>query len=289
MSDAVGNLSCSGVSWDSIRLFWELPENPNGQILFYEILVKVDPQFYTYKAHSTEYTVNGLSPVQEYAITVAAVNSAGAGDRVNCTASTLSESGIQSYCTAYNFVHPGTVDDLIEVTPGDFNNSLVTMDINYILSLLTVPASPRFLTISQVTPSNVTLQWAPPLSIPGLLKEYHIVAQLLSVDCETNSLPTAQPASEDELTSDCVDSDFKVVVTALDSGKDNHSITLQSLVKYRYYRFKVAAVTNAGVGEHTDWIYARTLAGSKNTTVTMWPFCMVRGGLAVSQELRSNI
>uniref|UniRef100_A0A3B4YKY3 Protein tyrosine phosphatase receptor type Q n=1 Tax=Seriola lalandi dorsalis TaxID=1841481 RepID=A0A3B4YKY3_SERLL len=189
VSDAVGNLSCSGVSWDSIQLSWDLPVNPNGQIIFYEILVEMDLQSYTHQANSPEYTVTGLSPDMEYTLTVAAVNSAGPGDRMNCSASTLSES---------------------------------------------VPAAPRFLTISQVTPNNVTLQWAPPLSIPGLLKEYHIIAQLLSTVCEANILPTA----------------------------DHNSITLQSLNKYRYYRFKVAAVTNAGVGEYTHWSYARTLAGN---------------------------
>uniref|UniRef100_A0A3Q1F7L9 Phosphatidylinositol phosphatase PTPRQ-like n=1 Tax=Acanthochromis polyacanthus TaxID=80966 RepID=A0A3Q1F7L9_9TELE len=186
VSDAVGNLSCSGVSWDSIQLSWELPANPNGQILFYEILVEVDSQSYIRQAHTAEYTVTGLLPDQEYVLTVAAVNSAGPGDRVNCSASTLSES---------------------------------------------VPAAPRSLTISQVTPSNVTLQWAPPLSIPGLLKEYQIVAQLLSTVCESNLTLT-------------------------------NSVTLQSLAKYRYYRFRVAAVTNAGVGEYTPWNYARTLAGN---------------------------
>lgn len=98
MSDAVGNLSCSGVSWDSIQLSWELPANPNGQILFYEIRLEVDLQSYTHQAHTPEYTVTGLSPDQEYALTVAAVNSAGPGDIVNCTSSTLSESGNQSYC-----------------------------------------------------------------------------------------------------------------------------------------------------------------------------------------------
>lgn len=145
-------------------------------------------------------------------------------------------------------------------------------------SLLTVPAAPRLLTASQVTPTNVTLHWAPPLSIPGQLKAYHITAQLLSDDCEMSSLSTAQ----DELHSDCVDSDFTVIVTALDSGKENHSVTLQSLAKYRYYRFRVAAVTNAGVGDHSDWIYARTLAGSKNPT----EWC---GFSVVSQEVRHNI
>lgn len=103
MADAVGNLSCSGVSWDSLQLFWELPANPNGQILFYEILVKVDSQSYTHQAHTPEYTVTGLSPDQEYTLTVAAVNSAGSGDSLNCTASTLSESGSQSSCTVLHF------------------------------------------------------------------------------------------------------------------------------------------------------------------------------------------
>nr|XP_019934116.1 PREDICTED: phosphatidylinositol phosphatase PTPRQ [Paralichthys olivaceus] len=215
VSDAVGNLSCSGGSWDSILLSWEVPVNPNGQIVFYEITVEVDVQSYTHQAHSPEYTVSGLSPDQTYTLTVAAVNSAGPGDAVNCNASTLSES---------------------------------------------VPAAPRSLTISQVTPTNVTLHWAPPLSIPGLLKEYHIIAQLLSTVCETNIVPTAQPPSEDELTSDCVDS--HVLVSVNSSEENPNSITLQSLNKYRYYRFKVAAVTNAGVGEYTRWSYARTLAGN---------------------------
>uniref|UniRef100_A0A3Q3J664 Uncharacterized protein n=1 Tax=Monopterus albus TaxID=43700 RepID=A0A3Q3J664_MONAL len=216
-SDAVGNLSCLGVSWDSIQLFWELPANPNGQILFYEIQVKVDLQSYTHQSHSPGYTITGLSPKQKYAFTVAAVNSAGLGNRVNCTASTLSES---------------------------------------------VPTAPLFFTISQVTANNVTLQWAPPHSIPGLLKEYHITAQLLSTVCETFIPPTVQPASEGELSLACVESSFTELVPALGSTKKNHSITLSSLAKYRYYRFKVAAVTNAGVGQYTLWNYARTLVGS---------------------------
>lgn len=147
------------------------------------------------------------------------------------------------------------------------------------LSPLTVPAAPRFLAISQVTTNNVTLQWAPPLSIPGLLKEYHIIAQLLSTVCEPNISTTAQPAPEDELTPDCVDSNTTVSVNASD-GTEETSVTLQSLAKYRYYRFKVAAVTNAGVGEYTHWKYERTLAGSKNITVDDMTFLCCQGRVA---------
>ncbi len=103
VSDAVGNLSCLGVSWESIQLYWEQPANPNGQILFYEILLESNLQSYTHQAHTPEYTVTGLLPDQEYTLTVAAVNSAGPGDRVNCTAFTLSESGSQSSCDVLHF------------------------------------------------------------------------------------------------------------------------------------------------------------------------------------------
>ncbi|XP_077939126.1 LOW QUALITY PROTEIN: phosphatidylinositol phosphatase PTPRQ [Gasterosteus aculeatus] len=217
VSDAVGNLSCSGRSWDSIQLFWELPANPNGQIIFYEILVEVDSQFYTYQADAPEYTLTGLSPDHQYALTVAAVNSAGPGDGLNCTASTLPESA---------------------------------------------PAAPRFLTISQVTTNNVTLHWTPPFSIPGLLTGYHIIVQLLSTVCEPNALSTAKPLPEDELSPGCVDSNATVSVNASDGMEENGGVTLHSLAKYRYYRFKVAAVTKAGVGEYTQWKHARTLAGN---------------------------
>lgn len=93
VSDAVGNLTCSGTSWDSIQLSWEAPVNPNGQILFYVIEVEADQNTNTNQAHTQEYTLAGLSPDQEYTLAVAAVNSAGPGNSANCTASTLSESG----------------------------------------------------------------------------------------------------------------------------------------------------------------------------------------------------
>uniref|UniRef100_A0A3P9JII0 Protein tyrosine phosphatase receptor type Q n=1 Tax=Oryzias latipes TaxID=8090 RepID=A0A3P9JII0_ORYLA len=210
--DVVGNLSCSGLTWDTIQLSWEIPESPNGQLLFYNIIVQGDMETFTLQATFPEYTLSGLSPNQEYTLSVAAVNSAGPGDQANCTTSTLSES---------------------------------------------VPAAPRFLVMSQVTPSNVTLQWAPPLHVPGLLKEYLINAQLLSTVCGAN---IATSSSEVILASDCIVDNFTVSVNASDNAAEN-SITLQSLAKYRWYRFRVAAVTNAGIGEYTHWIYELTLAG----------------------------
>lgn len=130
---------------------------------------------------------------------------------------------------------------------------------------VTVPDAPHSLNISHITANNVTLEWSPPRSIPGQLTEYRIVAQLLSSACEPDT-PTAQEA---EVTSDCVDSNVLLSVNASDDSDVHYSFTLQSLAKYRYYRFKVAAATTAGVGEYTRWSYARTLAGSENNTVVL--------------------
>lgn len=63
-----------------------------------------------------------------------------------------------------------------------------------------------------------------------------------------------------------MENDFTVSVNASDNTEGGN-VTLQSLAKYRNYRFKVAAVTNAGVGEYTHWKYAMTLAGSKKNTL----------------------
>lgn len=97
----------------------------------------------------------------------------------------------------------------------------------------------------------MTLEWTAPASVPGLLREYRIVSERLSAACE----PNAATAWQGELSADCVDS------TSVTSVEVKHSATLQSLAKYRHYRFKVAAVTSAGVGAYTAWSYARTLAG----------------------------
>lgn len=125
------------------------------------------------------------------------------------------------------------------------------------LCLFSVPAAPRSLVVSHISANNVTLEWTTPASVPGLLREYRIVSELLSTACE----PDTATAWQGQLSPDCVDSSSVTFVEV------NHSATIQSLAKYRYYRFKVAAVTSAGVGTYTAWSYARTLAGSKGTVV----------------------
>lgn len=105
VSDAVGNLTCSGLDWDSVYMEWEPPVHPNGEILHYLIRSgdreeAAHPLTLTY---TVVHTFNGLSPDAFYIISVAAVNSAGAGEEANCTAHTPSESGIVSRVSLHKF------------------------------------------------------------------------------------------------------------------------------------------------------------------------------------------
>ncbi|CAL8324769.1 unnamed protein product [Gadus morhua 'NCC'] len=226
VSDTVGNLSCWGMSWDSVHLSWDPPANPNGQILSYQ--VRVDSMARPLESSSSELTVSGLVPDQTYMLSVSAVNSAGLGDPMNCTAETHPES---------------------------------------------VPGAPGFLNVSLVTATSVTLEWAPPQAVPGVLREYRITVQLLFPGCHepqlsppttsVNTTATAPTRAAGELAAGCaLDSETVVSVNGSEGAGGNHNFTLGSLAKHRAYRFQMAAMTNAGVGDQTAWIHAHTLAGN---------------------------
>ncbi|XP_058607826.1 phosphatidylinositol phosphatase PTPRQ isoform X2 [Onychostoma macrolepis] len=94
VSDAIGNLTCSGLDWNSVYMEWELPIHPNGEILYYlirsgDLEEEAHPLMLT---HTVVHTFIGLSPNAFYVISVAAVNSAGIGEEANCTAHTPPES-----------------------------------------------------------------------------------------------------------------------------------------------------------------------------------------------------
>ncbi|XP_071272815.1 phosphatidylinositol phosphatase PTPRQ [Salvelinus alpinus] len=243
VSEVVGNLSCSGLGWDSVFLHWEPPANPNGLILYYQVQVNTRSQAYIHQAYTNHYTVSGLAPDAEFTLTVTAVNSAGPGDQINCTA----------------YTHPESV-----------------------------PGVPRFLSVSEATATSVTLQWAPPLSAPGMLTEYRITVQLLSPDCQSDTpLAEATPLPEPTaaLAPGCVDQDVLVSVNGSDGGEGNRSITLQSLAKYRLYRFRITALTNAGPGEHTPWRYTHTLAGNPDAPPSDLSVTMSSNSLRIQWQL----
>ncbi|XP_062861138.1 phosphatidylinositol phosphatase PTPRQ [Trichomycterus rosablanca] len=203
VSEAVGNLSCSGLDWDSLYMEWEPPANPNGQILLYLVhsadrREEVDPLML---ADTLAYTFSGLKPDTFYIISVAAVNSAGPGVEASCTAHTLPES---------------------------------------------VPGPPQSLTVVNISSDSVILSWLRPARVPGLLRGYRVERQGLRRVCE---LENEQSCVEDE------------VVLTIDGTGEGERVTLQPLLKYTRYRIRATAMTNAGAGAPTEWIYIQTLAG----------------------------
>ncbi|KAI4902613.1 hypothetical protein NFI96_032935 [Prochilodus magdalenae] len=203
VSEAVGNLSCSGLDWDSVYMEWEPPVNPNGEILLY-LISSADQKDEVYPltfANPVIFTFSGLKPDSFYVISVAAVNSAGPGEDANCTAHTLPES---------------------------------------------VPGPPRNLTALNISSTAVTLTWLRPARVPGLLLGYNVQRQRLGRSCESVEDPS------------CVESE---VVLSVKGTGDEETVTLQSLLKYRLYRIRVVALTNAGAGEPTE-IFIQTSAGN---------------------------
>lgn len=98
-----------------------------------------------------------------------------------------------------------------------------------------------------VSSDSVILSWLRPVRVPGLLRGYRLERQGLRRGCEP----------EDERS--CVEDE---VVLSLEGKGEGERVTLQPLLKYTRYRFRVTALTNAGAGAPTEWIYIQTLAGS---------------------------
>ncbi|XP_072551327.1 phosphatidylinositol phosphatase PTPRQ [Salminus brasiliensis] len=206
VSEAVGNLSCSGLDWDSVYMEWEAPVNPNGEILLY-LIRSADQSEEVYPltlphTHILTHTFSGLQPDSFYVISVAAVNSAGPGEDANCTAHTPPES---------------------------------------------VPGPPQSLSVVNISSNSVTLSWLRPARLPGLLRGYRVERQRLGQACELEEDPS------------CMESE---IVLSVKGTGDEERVTLQSLLKYRRYRIRVVALTNAGAGEPTEWTYIQTLPGN---------------------------
>ncbi|GAA6078045.1 phosphatidylinositol phosphatase PTPRQ isoform X1, partial [Tachysurus ichikawai] len=211
VSEAVGNLSCSGLDWDSVYMEWKPPENPNGEILLYHIVSahRRDEVFPLMLPDKLVYTFSGLLPDTLYVISVAAVNSAGLGEESNCTAQTLSES---------------------------------------------VPDPPELLSVVNLSSDAVSLSWLRPARVPGHLRGYRVHRQRLALACEMEDVAS------------CVESEVFLWVNATQNGSREVNVTLQPLLKYRRYRVRVVAWTNAGAGKPTDWMHIHTLAGSMSYT-----------------------
>lgn len=115
---------------------------------------------------------------------------------------------------------------------------------------LSVPSAPQNLKVIDTQSTLVILRWDRPDIIPGLLRFLRINLQLRSDSCmdwETGECIKAQKTEDYEI------------------DNDNHTLEtiISSLEKSRWYRFRLAAGTNAGFSNYSDWISAKTAIGCK--------------------------
>lgn len=129
-------------------------------------------------------------------------------------------------------------------------------DTNYysLKYLSAVPDPPELLSVVNLSSDAVSLSWLRPARVPGHLRGYRVHRQRLALACEMEDVAS------------CVESEVFLWVNATQNGSREVNVTLQPLLKYRRYRVRVVAWTNAGAGKPTDWMHIHTLAGSMSYT-----------------------
>lgn len=93
--------------------------------------------------------------------------------------------------------------------------------------------------------TSATLTWLKPDTILGYFQNYKITTQLRAQNCR-------EWESDECIEHQKVQFLYEVNVT---------EETVYGLKKFRWYRFQVAASTNAGYGNASRWISAQTLPG----------------------------
>lgn len=100
---------------------------------------------------------------------------------------------------------------------------------------------------SNVQSTSATLTWMRPDSIFGYFQNYKITTQLRAKTCREWD------------TEECVEHQKIQYLYEADLTEE----TVYGLKKFRWYRFQVAASTNAGYGNASNWISTQTLPGRK--------------------------
>ncbi|XP_058047639.1 phosphatidylinositol phosphatase PTPRQ [Ahaetulla prasina] len=111
----------------------------------------------------------------------------------------------------------------------------------------TAPSAPGDIIFSKVQSTNVTLRWIMPVTILGYFQNYKITTQLQSIHCSSWD------------SSECIEYEKEQYSYLADKVVEE---TVYDLKKFRWYRFRVSACTNAGYGNSTPWIVTQTLPGS---------------------------
>uniref|UniRef100_A0A2K6EQW0 Phosphatidylinositol phosphatase PTPRQ n=1 Tax=Propithecus coquereli TaxID=379532 RepID=A0A2K6EQW0_PROCO len=289
------NLTLINYTSDFVWLKWSPSPLPGGIVKVYSFKIhehETDTVFYkNISGFQTEAKLVGLNPVSTYSISVSAFTKVGNGNQFsNIVKFTTQESvpdvvqNIQCVATSWQSVlvkwnSPKKANGIIthymitvernstKVSPQDhmYTFTKLLANTSYVFKVRastsagegdestchvstlpeTVPSVPTNITFSDVQSTSATLTWIRPDTILGYFQNYKITTQLRAQKCR-------EWESEE-----CVEYQNIQYLYEADLTEE----TVYGLKKFRWYRFQVAASTNAGYGNASSWISTQTLPG----------------------------
>ncbi|XP_028728862.1 phosphatidylinositol phosphatase PTPRQ [Peromyscus leucopus] len=289
------NLTLINYTSDFVWLTWSPSPLPGGIVKVYSFKIHehdTDTVFYkNISGFQTDAKLVGLEPVSTYSISVSAFTKVGNGNQFsNVVKFTTRESVpdvVQNIeCMARNWQSvlvmwdpPRKANGIIihymitfegnstKVSPQDhmYTFTKLLANTSYIFEVRastsagegkettcnvstfpeSVPSVPTNIALSNVQSTSATLTWIKPDSILGYFQNYKITTQLRAQKCRGWD------------SEECVEHQKVQFVYEANLTEE----TVYGLKKYRWYRFQVAASTNAGYGNASNWISAQTLPG----------------------------
>ncbi|XP_060696040.1 phosphatidylinositol phosphatase PTPRQ [Hemiscyllium ocellatum] len=305
------DLMIANYTADSVLVRWKPSPMPNGIVQFYSFKIIDNTRESTYFMNTTalyhEASLTGFETLHEYQISVSAFTKVGNGDQFsNIVIFKINESvpdtvqNLQCNASSWHSViikwdPPLKSDTMITYYALIFENDVQNVadkdrvhtfselqsNTSYQFSVMAVnsmgqgesknctvttlseavPSAPKNLEIIGVQSTYVILRWTHPDIIPGYLRLFRIIIQLRSVLCMNWD------------TQGCIEAE-----QTQDHNIENNNYTMEAIVhglkKFRWYRFRVAASTNAGFGNYSTWIATKTAVGypdspPENITVTV--------------------
>nr|XP_035954918.1 LOW QUALITY PROTEIN: phosphatidylinositol phosphatase PTPRQ [Halichoerus grypus] len=289
------NLTLINYTSDFVWLKWNPSPVPGGTVKIYSLKIhehETDTIFYkNISGVQTEAQLFGLEPVSTYSVSLSAFTKVGNGNQFsNVVKFTTQESvpdAVQNiWCMATSWQSasvkwdpPKKANGIIihyvitvernstRVSPQDHMYTFVKLLANtsYVFKIRAstsagegeekacnvstlpeaVPSVPTNIVFSNVQSTSATLTWMRPDTILGYFQNYKITTQLRAQRCiEWDS-------------EECVEYQKIQYLYEADLTEE----TVYGLKKFRWYRFQVAASTNAGYGNASNWISTQTLAG----------------------------
>ncbi|XP_055973610.1 phosphatidylinositol phosphatase PTPRQ [Sorex fumeus] len=289
------NLTLINYTSDFVWLKWSPSPVPGGIIQIYSFKIhehENDTVFYkNISGSQTEAKLLGLEPVSTYSISISAFTKVGNGNQFSNVVKFTTQESVPDIVQNMQCVATSWQSALVTWDPPKRTNGIITYymiaiernftkvppedhtytfmkllaNTSYILKVKastsagegdestcnistlpeTVPSVPTKIAFSHVQSTSATLTWMRPETIHGYFQNYKITTQLRAQKC-TEWEPE-----------ECVENQKVQYLYEVDLTEE----TIYGLKKFRWYRFQVAASTNAGYGNASNWISTQTLPG----------------------------